>query len=95
MSLIEEELTRSTIGAFYDSYNKLGYGFLENVCVGALMKELIRRGHRVEREVPIPVCHGLEPRFKRMIYTHDIKKQFLNPWPVQSDLRESAQDSPP
>ena len=36
MNLIEEELTRSVLGAFYDSYNKLGYGFLENVCIGAL-----------------------------------------------------------
>ena len=46
------ELTRSVLGAFYDSYNKLGYGFLENVCVGALRIELEKRGHRVEREVP-------------------------------------------
>jgi hypothetical protein len=26
---IEEELTRSVIGAFFDVYNTLGYGFLE------------------------------------------------------------------
>ena len=53
--LLHEETTRSVIGGFLDSYNRLGYGFLENVCVGALMIELERRGHRVEREVPIPV----------------------------------------
>ena len=29
--LIEEELTRSVIGAFLDVYNTLGYGFLEHV----------------------------------------------------------------
>lgn len=57
MNLIEEELTRSVLGAFYDSYNKLGYGFLENVCVGALVIELEKRGHRVEREVPIAVYY--------------------------------------
>jgi GxxExxY protein len=43
------------LGAFYAAYNKLGYGFLENVYVGAMVVELERRGHRVEREVPIPV----------------------------------------
>lgn len=53
--LVEEALTRSVIGGFYDSYNKLGYGFNEHVCVGALCVELRRRGHRTEREVAIPV----------------------------------------
>lgn len=57
MVLIEEALTHSVLGGFYDSYNKLGYGFLENVCVGALVIELERRGHRVEREVPIAVYY--------------------------------------
>ena len=58
--LFEEELTRSVIGAFYDSYNRLGYGFLESVCVGALSIELRRRKHRVEREVPVPVHYDGE-----------------------------------
>jgi GxxExxY protein len=57
MILIEEALTRSVLGGFYDSYNKLSYGFLENVCVGALVIELERRGHRVAREVPIAVYY--------------------------------------
>jgi GxxExxY protein len=55
--LIEEALTRSAIGAFYTSYNKLGYGFSEQVCLGALCIELRKRGYRVEREVPIPVYY--------------------------------------
>jgi hypothetical protein len=29
--LIEEELTRSAIGAFFEVYNTLGFGFLEHV----------------------------------------------------------------
>ena len=57
MTLIEEALTRSVLGAFYASYNKLGYGFLENVCVGAMVVELEKRGHRVESEVPIAVYY--------------------------------------
>ena len=29
--LVEEKLTRSLIGAFYDVYNTLGFGFLEHI----------------------------------------------------------------
>ena len=57
MVLLEEETTRSILGGFYASYNKLGYGFLENVCVGGLVIELERRGHKVQREVPIAVYY--------------------------------------
>src|SRR5688572_6763099 len=60
MSLLEEALTRSVIGAFYDSYNKLGYGFYESIYAGGLRKELVRRGHRVELEVPIAVYYDGE-----------------------------------
>ena len=31
--LIEEQLTRSVIGAIFEVYNTLGYGFLENLYV--------------------------------------------------------------
>ena len=55
--LIDEGLTRSAIGAFYATYNKLGYGFLEPVYVGGLAIELGRRGHRVQREFAVPVLY--------------------------------------
>ena len=55
MALLHEDTTRSIIGGFYASYNNLGYGFLENVCVGGLFIELEKRGHKVEREAPVPV----------------------------------------
>lgn len=48
-------LEHSVIGAFYDVYNALGFGFLEQVYVSALERELARRGHRVEREVWVDV----------------------------------------
>jgi len=38
--LIEEELTSSAIGAFFEVYNTLGFGFLEHVYVRALEIEL-------------------------------------------------------
>ena len=55
--LIEERLTHSAIGAFFDVYNNLGYGFLETVYAMALERELIARGHQVGREVWVPVLY--------------------------------------
>ena len=55
--LVEEQLTHSVIGAFYDVYNALGYGFLEQVYTSALERELIARGHVVGREVYVPVLY--------------------------------------
>src|SRR3954468_23397747 len=53
--LIEEQLTESVIGGFYEVYNSLGFGFLEQVYMAALERELRARGHAVGREVWVPV----------------------------------------
>ncbi len=45
------------IGAFFDVYNNLGYGFLEHVYSKALEHELRERGHRVRREVWVSVSY--------------------------------------
>ena len=55
--LIESELSRSIIAAFYTVYNYFGYGFAEIVYAGALEYELIRRGHKVDRELAIQVYY--------------------------------------
>lgn len=55
--LLFEDITRSIIAAFYAVYNKLGYGFLENVYAAALVLELRLRGHKVAREVTLPVFY--------------------------------------
>ncbi|HZO20640.1 MAG TPA: GxxExxY protein, partial [Gemmatimonadaceae bacterium] len=55
--LIEERLTHSAIGAFFDVCNKLGFGFLETVYTMALERELLKRGHQVGREVWVPVTY--------------------------------------
>lgn len=52
------ELTEQIIGAFYAVYSALGYGFLENVYVKALMIELERRGMKVSAEFPIKVYYA-------------------------------------
>jgi GxxExxY protein len=53
--LIERDLTYDVIGAFFEVYNTLGYGFLEQIYVEALAIELRERGHLVERELPASV----------------------------------------
>jgi GxxExxY protein len=55
--LIEREITHDVIGAFYDAYNALGFGFLEHVYALALERELTARGRSVRREVSVPVMY--------------------------------------
>jgi GxxExxY protein len=57
VELFEGKLTHSVIGAFYEVYNNLGFGFLERFYVTALQRELLQRGHRVAREVPVHVLY--------------------------------------
>jgi hypothetical protein len=55
--LIEERLTESIIGAFYEVYNLLGFGLQEHFYVSALERELIARNHQVSREIPVEVWY--------------------------------------
>jgi GxxExxY protein len=73
-ALIEENLTRSIIGAFYRVYRTLGYGFLEHVYVLALERELLARGHRVAREVSVNILYdGVELCSQRLDMVVDDK----------------------
>lgn len=47
---LEEALTYEVIGAGFEVYNALGYGFVEHVYVQALERELLWRGLTVVRE---------------------------------------------
>jgi GxxExxY protein len=65
--LIDEELTHSVIGAFFEVYNTMGPGFVEILYAEALARELVARGHAVEREVTVPVSYkGDEIGVQRM-----------------------------
>ena len=56
-----EDLIYSIIGAFFEVYNTLGYGFLEHLYLKALERELLARGHKVAREVWVTVMYkGVE-----------------------------------
>jgi GxxExxY protein len=50
-----KEITEAIIGAAFEVYNHLGYGFLERVYQRALQVELLRRGFRAEVERRITV----------------------------------------
>ena len=56
-SLLERNTTSAIIGAFYEVYNGLGFGLLEQVYSLALEQELLERGHRVRREVMISIVY--------------------------------------
>jgi len=55
--LFMERRTHSIIGAFYEVYNTLGFGFAEHLYVKALERELLARGHRVAREFLVSVYY--------------------------------------
>lgn len=52
-----EEKTDLIIKAFYNVYNKLGYGFLEKVYHNALLIELKNLGFDVKSQYPIKVYY--------------------------------------
>jgi GxxExxY protein len=58
--LIHERLTGSVIGAFFEVYNTLKFGFLEHLYMTALERELLLRGHRVARERSVRVFYKAE-----------------------------------
>ena len=53
--LIEGPRVGSIIGAFYAVYNHFGPGLSESIYAGALEHELQLRGHRVVRELAVPI----------------------------------------
>lgn len=65
--LVLEGLTHSVIGAFFEVYNDLGFGFLEQIHVSALTVELRRRRHLVELDVRSCVTYkGVEIGWQRL-----------------------------
>ena len=59
--LLEETLTQAVIGAFYEVDRELGFGFREYIYALALERDLVAKGHRVDREVSVPVYFRGEP----------------------------------
>ena len=51
------EITEAIIKAYYNVYNKLGYGFLEKVYENALIIELNNLGLKAEKQIAIKVFY--------------------------------------
>ncbi len=65
--LIQERLTHSVIGAFFEVDHTFGFGLLEPLYAAALTIELRKRGHVVAREVGVRVSYkGDEIGWQRM-----------------------------
>ena len=54
---IHSEITEKIIKAFYNVYNKLGYGFLEKVYENAMLIELKKSGLNCKNQFPIKVFY--------------------------------------
>lgn len=73
--LLERQTTEAIIGAFYEVYNRLGFGFLEHVYSLALERELVERGHTVSREVIVTVYYKGKPLTRQrldMVVDHKV-----------------------
>ena len=67
VELFHESLTRSVIGAFFEVYNNLESGYLEQLYAAPLSIELHARGHVVDREVNVRVFYkGTEIGWQRL-----------------------------
>jgi GxxExxY protein len=55
--LKHEQITHRIIGAFYEVYNTLGFGFLERVYQGAMAIEMSRRGLQCVPQAKIDVFY--------------------------------------
>ncbi|QJR36716.1 GxxExxY protein [Gemmatimonas groenlandica] len=53
--LLHGEITHDIIGAFYDTYNALGWGYPESIYANAMPIALSKRGMSFEREVSLRV----------------------------------------
>jgi GxxExxY protein len=72
--LVEEALTRSVIGGFFEVYNTLRFGLLESLYAKALEWELESRGHQVAREFGVRVLYkGIKLGVQRLDLVVDEK----------------------
>ena len=87
--LEEQEITSDIIGAAIDVHRELGGpGLLESIYKGALAWELAQKGHRVEREVPVPV-------FYKGVQIHDpLKIDLLVDGKVVVEAKAAARNNP-
>ena len=87
--LFEEALSHSVIGAFYHVHKELGFGFREYIYALAMQRELILRGHRVDREVSVLVYYRGE-RLARQTLDMIVDEKLVLECKVADKLHSSA-----
>jgi GxxExxY protein len=87
--LFDETLTRSVIGAFFDLHWSLGFGFREHIYAMALERDLIAKGHRIDREVAVMVYHRGEP-LARQILDMIVDEKLVNETKATEQLHPGA-----
>ena len=65
--LLERAVSKDIIECFFEVYNTLGFGFLENIYSLAMERELLARGRRVQREVVVPIWYKGEVLTKQRL----------------------------
>ena len=58
--MLHSNITDIIIKAYYNVYNKLGYGFLEKVYENSMVKEIRKQGLKVEQQKNIKVYYDEE-----------------------------------
>jgi GxxExxY protein len=58
--ILHKKLSEAILKVFYEVYNELGYGFLENVYQNAMYLELKSQGFKVETQKQIKVYYKNE-----------------------------------
>lgn len=59
--LLAADITGSILDSFRDVHRELGFGYREYIYALALERDLIAKGHRVDREVAVMVYYRGEP----------------------------------
>jgi len=57
MEYLHSDITKLILKAFYNVYNKMGFGFLEKVYENAMIIELQKLGLQAEKQQPIKVFY--------------------------------------
>lgn len=60
MNFLHKELSQKVLRAFYNVYNRMGFGFAEKVYENSLLIELRSYGLKCEKQKPINVYYGSE-----------------------------------
>ena len=65
--LLEGAITGSILDSFRDVHRGLGFGYREYIYALALERDLVAKGHRVEREVAVMVYYRGQPLAKQTL----------------------------